>query len=103
VCVNLPHDQQLTDVRIQETACWSHVLGNALTQQYCNVLLLGFSVGRSIRNSPLLSNGWRNCEVSRVVVSRSVRTYKRNTQAEPELVSSNQLPVASYRLVSLVV
>jgi hypothetical protein len=28
-----------------------------VTQQYCNALLAGFSVGRSIRNSPLLCNG----------------------------------------------
>jgi hypothetical protein len=37
------------------------------------LLLAGFSVGRSIRNSPLLCNGWRNYEVTRVVFSGSVR------------------------------
>jgi hypothetical protein len=42
-------------------------------QQYCNALLAGFSVGQSIRNSPLLCNEWRNCEVTRVVFSGSVR------------------------------
>jgi hypothetical protein len=49
---------------IQETDCWFHIHGNALTQQNCDALLAGFSVRRS-------------------------GTYKRNTQAEPELVSSN--------------
>jgi hypothetical protein len=55
------------------------------TQQYCNALLVGFTVGRYIRNSPLLCNGWRNYTVTRaVLVGRSV-TYKRNTQADPRV------------------
>jgi hypothetical protein len=66
-CESLPHERQSTDVRCYATACWFNFLGNALTQQYRNTLLAGFSVGRSIRN------GWRNCEVTRAVFSGSVR------------------------------
>jgi hypothetical protein len=44
------------------------------TQQYCNALLAGFSVGRSICDSPLLCNGWRNYVVTRAVFSWSVHT-----------------------------
>jgi hypothetical protein len=43
------------------------------TQQSFNGLLAGFSVGRYIRNSPLLCNGWRNYVVTIVVFCRSVR------------------------------
>jgi hypothetical protein len=40
------------------------------TQQSCNALLAGISVSQSIRNSPLLFNGWRNYVVTRAVFSR---------------------------------
>jgi hypothetical protein len=43
------------------------------TQQYCNALLAGFSVDRSIRNSPLLCDGGRNYVVTRAVLSGSAR------------------------------
>jgi hypothetical protein len=46
------------------------------TQQFCNALLVGFSIGQSIRNSSLL------CKPERFSVGRS-GTYKRITQAEP--------------------
>jgi hypothetical protein len=42
-------------------------------QQSCNTLLAGFSVGRSIRDSLLLCNGWRNYAVNRTLFSGSVR------------------------------
>jgi hypothetical protein len=80
VCGSFPHERQSTaDVRCYATACWFHFHCNqqyVTTQQYCNALLVGFSVGRSIRNSPLLCNGWRNCEVTRVVFSGSVKSPK---------------------------
>jgi hypothetical protein len=83
------------------------------------LLQAGFSVGRSIRNSPLLCNGWQNYEVTRVVFSGvGVRlvadsqstskseyrasfwdpwpgTYKRNTKAEPLKKHSGYFIVAS--------
>jgi hypothetical protein len=66
-------EQQQTNVRCYAKACWFRFHGNqqyVTTQQYCNALLAGFTVGRSIRNSPLLCNWWRNCVVTSAVFSR---------------------------------
>jgi hypothetical protein len=62
-------DNRQMSVAMQRLVDFISMVTNStlLRNNTVTLLLAGFSVGRSIRN------GWRNCEVTRVVFSGSVR------------------------------